>query len=340
MRPEGFDIVTRHARSALVALFFALFSAAPPAGAIPVPSVDWGGSAMGAPRSLRASLHLGPERLRGYGIERPARLAFDEEGALYVLDSRARRVVRLAFLDAAAEGVVFGDDAPASALPHDLALDLRGSLLVLDRSRATVAGYDRRASYLGTRDIDGGLADEVRAPSSRLLRDPFGDLWLLAPQVRDIVPLDARLLRKRQDRFLSPEDSLGDPAAAVFLPQGGGWIADRGAGRLQRFDATGRIRFGVRLEPVPGASGDAATTGTPVDLAVDPSGALYVADMEGSRIVILDRDGRVLQTRWLGGEERPWHPGAIAWGPLDKIAVADESKGEIWIFEVERGGAP
>lgn len=329
--------MSRH-RSALVAILFA-FGAAPTARALPVPAVDLGPS-LGSPRSLRASLFLNRDRLRGYGIERPARLAFDEKGALYVLDARARRVVRLSLFRAEGGGrgigggrpsgggatAVYGDDAPASALPHDLALDLRGSLLVLDRSRATVAGYDRNASYLGTRDLDPALAEEARAPDSRLLRDPYGDLWLLAPRVRDLAPLDARLGRKRQDRFLSPEDSLSEPVAAVFLPQGGGWIADRGTGRLRRFDPTGRIRSGVDLMAA--------------DLAVDGSGSLYVADAQGSRIVVLDREGRIIQERWLGGETRGWRPGAIAWSAEDKVAVADEARGEIWIFDVERGATP
>jgi hypothetical protein len=340
MPPEGFVDVSR-TRSPLVALLFAIAiaGAAPSARALPVPAVDLGQS-LEPPRSLRASLFLDRDRLRGYGIERPARLAFDEDGALYVLDARARRIVRLslfppdgdrgrtggAWTTGGGATAVYGDDAPASALPHDLALDLRGSLLVLDRSRATVAGYDRNASYLGTRDLDPALAEEARAPDSRLLRDPFGDLWLLAPRARDLTPLDARLGRKRQDRFLSPEDSLSEPVAAVFLPRGGGWIADRGARRLWRFDPTGRIRSGQDL---------AAD-----DLAVDGSGSLYVADAAGSKIVVLDREGRVVQHRWLGGEERGWRPGAIAWSQQDKVAVADESRGEIWIFDVERGATP
>ena len=37
-----------------------------------------------------------------------------------------------------------------------------------------------------------------------------------------------------------------------------------------------------------------------------------------------------------GGADRPWHPVAIAWGGGDRVAVADESRGEIWIFAVER----
>ncbi|MEK7349060.1 MAG: hypothetical protein AABZ94_09330 [Candidatus Eisenbacteria bacterium] len=310
--------------------------------ALPSPEIEVRGRDSAPPRSLRAETLLDRERLRAWGIERPSRLAFDEDGSLYVLDTRARRVVRLSLAPRRGESArapagpdaatVFGDDAPASALPHDLVVDARGSLLVLDRSRSTVSAYDRRTAYLGTRDLDPQLADEARAPEARILRDPYGDLWLLAPRTRDLVPLDARLLRRRSDRFLTPEESLGSPTAAVFLPQGGGWIADRAAGTLRRFEATGRVGRSVSV-------GDSLAA-APADLAADASGNIYVADPAGSRVVVFDSDGARLHTRWLGGGTHAWRPGAIAWSGDDRIAVADESRGEIWILAVEREVAP
>jgi hypothetical protein len=232
-------------------MFSILDAAVPrPASPLPGPEIERRGHAAAPPRSLRAEMLLDRDRLRAWGIERPSRLAFDAEGSLYVLDARARRVVRLSLTpsEGAASrdagepdaATLFGDDAPASALPHDLVVDGRGSLLVLDRSRSTVSAYDRRTAYLGTRDLDPQLADEARAPEARLLRDPYGDLWLLAPRTRDLVPLDARLLRRRSDRFLTPEPSVGAPSAAVFLPEGGGWIADR-APESSALRSTGRV---------------------------------------------------------------------------------------------------
>jgi sugar lactone lactonase YvrE len=315
---------------------------APIARALPAPGVELGARAA-PPRSLRAERLLDRERLRAWGIERPARLAFDDTGALYVLDTRARRVVRLAIGPhasgddpGAGNGVatLFGDESGATTLPSDIALDLRGSLLVLDRGGATLLAYDRRSAFLGARDLDPSLAVEARAPESRLLRDPYGDLWLLAPRERDLVPLDARLERRRAGRFLAPEDSLADPVAAAFLPNGGGWIADRGVGRIWRFDTTGRIAGSVAL--------DDSATGSPSDLVSDATGALFVAYAGASRIVVFAADGSRLHTRWLGGDgpTHAWRPGSIAWGGGDRVAVADESRDEIWIFAVEREAAP
>jgi sugar lactone lactonase YvrE len=339
--------VSRNSFLALAAACLAFSDSGPayprPASALPASDIQVQSRAASPPRSLRAETLLDRDRLRAWGIERPSRLASGEDGALYVLDARARRVVRLSLAprreDSARGGsgepeaaAVFGDDAPASALPHDLVVDVRGSLLVLDRSRSTLSAYDRRTAYLGTRDLDPQLADEARAPEARLLRDRYGDLWLLAPRARDLVPLDARLLRRRSDRFLTPEESLGTPTAAVFLPQGGGWIADREAGTIRRFDATGRVGRSVSV-------GDSLAAG-PADLAVDASGAVYVADPVGSRIVIFGADGARLHTRWLGAGDHAWRPGAIAWCGDDRLAVADESRGEIWILIVERESTP
>ena len=336
--------MSRFSRAAWAALLVLASTPAPTARALPAPGVDVGTRADAPPRSLRAERLLDRERLRAWGVERPARLAFDESGDLFVLDARARRVIRLPVgtrsvgddagtgPDGAAGATVFGDESAAASYPHDIALDLRGSLLVLDRAAATVLAYDRRAAFLGTRDLDASLSDEARAPESRLLRDAYGDLWLLAARERDLVPLDGRLLRRRKGRFLDPEDSVSVPVAAAFLPKGGGWIADRGAGRLWRFDATGRIARSV-------AVGDSIEA-SPADLASDASGAVYVADAGGSRIVVFGADGARLHTRWLGASDRSWRPGAIAWGGGDRVAVADESRDEIWIFAVEREAAP
>jgi hypothetical protein len=341
--------VSRIVLAAWAALVLLAVPLAPRARALPAAGVDVGTRAAGPPRSLRAERLLDRERLRAWGIERPARLAFDESGDLYVLDARTRRVVRLALgTRPSGDGdganpdgaTIFGDESPAGSLPNDIAVDLRGSLLVLDRAGATLLAYDRRTAFLGARDLDPSLAEEARAPESRLLRDAYGDLWLLAPRERDVVPLDGRLLRRRSGRFLTPEDSLSAPVAAAFLPSGGGWIADRGVGRIWRFDTTGHLVRSAAL----GDSGD-SIGGSPSDLATDASGALYVADVGASRIVVFGADGARLHARWLGGGDggagdKAWRPGAIAWGGADRVAVADESRDEIWIFAVEREGTP
>ncbi|HSQ59947.1 MAG TPA: hypothetical protein VLT84_05900 [Acidobacteriota bacterium] len=295
------------------------------------------------PRALRADRLLERAWLQARGIGAPARLVFDEEGALYVLDAAARRVIRLPLGPRAGGSsaeppetgapLPFGEDVAPSWLPTDFALDLRGSLLVLDRAAAAVTAYGRRAEPLGSREVDPALAEESRAADARLIRDSFGDLWLLAPRERDLVPLGGRLERRRSSRFLMPEGELEAPVAAAFLPRGGGWIADGSLAVLRRFAATGAMTItAAPNDSVPFA---------PSDLATDGSGALFVADAAGGRVSVFAGDGALLTTHWLsGGGGRPWRPAAIAWSRDDRVAVADPSRGEIWILSVEREGTP
>lgn len=317
---------------------------APPAARAALPDVSASQSSAAAPpRTLRAERLLDRAWLQARGIGAPARLAFDDEGALFVLDAAARRVVRVplgprlggASADPAETGapLSFGEDVAPSWLPTDLALDLRGSLLVLDRAAASVAAYGRRAEPLGSREVDPSLAEDARAAGARLVRDPFGDLWLLAPRERDLVPLGARLDRRRSGRFLMPEEALEAPVAAAFLPRGGGWIADGSLALVRRFAPTGAMTIA--------AAPNDSVPFSPADLATDGSGALFVADAAGGRVVVFGAGGALLATHWLSaGGGRPWRPAAIAWSRDDRVAVSDPSRGEIWILAVEREAAP
>jgi len=318
--------------AAFIAILLAAFAPAAvcPAGA----PATTGETPRGEPRTLRAERLLDRDWLRERGIEAPSRLAFDDAGALYVLDGSARRVIRLPLESAGADRYGepaadrYGEEMAASWIPSDLALDLRGSLLVLDRASASVAAYARRGEALGDRDLDPPLQDEARAAGARLLRDPYGELWLLAPRERDLVSLDARLRRRRVGRYLLPEASLEFPVAAAFLPRGGGWIADAGNGVLRRFEATGRLSATAHAPD--------SIAFEPSDLASDATGAVYASDAAGCRVIAFGPDGAPLAIHWLSGDGRPWRPAAIAWSPADRIAVADPGRGEIWILAVVR----
>jgi hypothetical protein len=292
----------------------------------------------GLPRALRAERLLDRAWLRARGIDVPSRLAFDDAGGLYVIDGRGRRVVRLAldpassdrYAEAAADA--YGEEIASSWIPADLALDVRGSLLALDRASGSIVAYARRGEALGGRDLDPSLRDEARSAGARLLRDPYGELWLLAPRERDLVSLDDRLRRRRVARYLVPEDSIEAPVAAAFLPRGGGWVADAGRGHLRRFEATGRLAATAR--PADSLAFE------PTDLAADGAGVVYAADAAGGRVIAFGPSGAVAAVHWLTGAGPAWRPGAIAWSVDDRLAVADPARGEIWILAVERDDSP
>ena len=282
---------------------------------------------LGAPAALRADVVLDRDALAGFGVPRPTALAFDGDGALYILDASSRRVVKLdprgKFLHSVGG---YGDDPASLTLPEEIIVDRRESLLVLDRARGSLVAFDRTGSFLATRPFEDDLAEAAREPGARLLLDVFGRLWLLLPRERDLVPLDDRLRRARTARFLTPEDALQEPALASPLPGGDGWLYDGGSHALRRYRSSGAL----------GAPADTASIEMSA-LATDRAGYLYAADPVTQRLVVRDPGGRVVIERMLGGPGVPWTPTSVAWSRLDRVAVADRARGEIQILAVERG---
>ena len=302
-----------------------------PAGA--APSINRTAPA-GPPVALRTERIVDREALEALGVPRPSRLVYDAAGDLYVLDAQSRRVVKLdprgaPLLDLGG----YGEDEASFSLPCDLVVDSRQSLLVLDRGKGTVIAFDPAGRFLAARSFGDGVSEEAFAPAARLRIDPFGALWLIAARSRDLVPLDERLERARQSRFLAPEESLSTIAASAFLPGGGVWVHDAGAGVLRRFGASGRLLGSV-------AFGDSTGSAEPSDLAADGDGYLYAPDVQGQRILVYDSEGALRLTRTLGGPTAPWRPAALAVSRLDRIAVADPARGEIQILVIERERAP
>jgi DNA-binding beta-propeller fold protein YncE len=266
--------------------------------------------------------------LESWGVARPARLAFDADGALYILDTTRRRLVKVSPEGRLLHEVTLsGEDSAPRAEPGDIVADARGSILILDRAAASVGAYDKSGSLLASHPLGTDLGAEARDPRASLLMDAFGRLWLVAPRERDLVRLDASLARARAGRFLTPEDSVPVPRAAVSAANGEVWIAD--GGTLRRFHASGALAGTVPL-------GDtlAAAIGA---LASDRWGYVYAADGAGQRILVFGPTGARALERMTGGASVPWRPGAIAWSPFDRLAVADPERGEVQLLGIERG---
>jgi streptogramin lyase len=265
-------------------------------------------------------------------VSRPTRLAFDGEGALYILDASRRRLVKV---DPAGrllhEVTLSGEDVAPRVEPADVVVDARGSVLVLDRATTSVLAYDKGGARVATQQFEDDLREEAEDPRASLLLDAFGRLWLIAPRERDLVRLDASLGRDRSGRFLTPEDSVAVPAAATTLPNGETWIADSPGGTLRRFRASGAL---ARAVAAPDSASQVAA------LASDKSGYVYAGDVIGQRIVIYRPDGSLVLERTLGGASSPWRPAAIAWSTMDVLAAADPERGEVQIFTIEREPLP
>lgn len=287
------------------------------------------------PVALRARATWDRDALEAAGIHSPERLLYGPDGTLYVLDGESRRIVALDPGGRAVRAVGgYGADEASLQVPVDLVLDPRGSLLVLDRARGAVVAFDPSGRFLTSRALTGEALEEGRMPGARLLRDPFGTLWLLAPSTRDVMPLDDRLGPARVSPFLEPRDSLRAPTLAAFAPSGDVWVYDAGSRALRRFDSGGRLRLRASI-------GDSASAPfEPAAIAADASGALCVADPAGQRILVLAPTGAPALVRILGGGSRAWRPTALAVSAGGLLATADIERDEIQILSIVREEGP
>src|ERR1039458_1119176 len=96
------------------------------------------------------------------------------------------------------------------------------------------------------------------------------------------------LLGGSQDGRAALSATLSVPSAVVTDANGTVYIALKGAHQVVRIDSSGVLRT-IAGNGVPGSSGDggpavSALINTPVGLAMDQSGALFIVDSLGSRI--------------------------------------------------------
>ena len=122
---------------------------------------------------------------------------------------------------------------------------------------------------------------------------------------------------------------LAEPVGLAVTADGLVYLADAGAHRVYAVDlAVGRVSVALGTGTA-GAAADGATaalarTDTPVDVALGPDGAVYVAELRNHRVVRLDPDGTVAAFAGTGvagdsGDGGPargarlQRPAAIAW---------------------------
>ena len=128
-------------------------------------------------------------------------------------------------------------------------------------------------------------------------------------------------------------DDLEQPRAVVAdLHSGEILVCDTLGNRIVIFDEQGRFRY-----EIPGG----ATFQSPVDLAVDPEGYLFVLSQVSSDVSLLDFDGRLIRKAPLSGlPEDAAAPRfvSLAISPDgDRLYLMDSDNDRLWI--TDRGGA-
>ena len=263
----------------------------------------------------------------------PTGVAVSSTGTLFVSDYLSHRVLRYDSArtktnGAPADGVLgqslfttsnFGFSAAAMASPGGIALDASGTLWVADTNNQRVTRFASAATKPNGGAADGLLGhanftDPATVDARRMdgprgvAQDPVSGKVFVSDTIRN------RILRFASAATLqsgaSAEAVLGQPdftsstegATAGKLRQPAGlamdsagrlWVADRGNGRVLRFDNAASKASGAAADGVLGqanfttvSSGPSNTLlGSPGAVAINASGTLWVADQANNRCV-------------------------------------------------------
>jgi sugar lactone lactonase YvrE len=266
---------------------------------------------------------------------RPAGVALDAFGRVYVTDRALHRLQRFA-PDGKwiGENGALGSEDGALRRPGDVVTAGALAMAVLDEENLRILSYDlfglqqRTLVELGPQGLgsSAGRIDPVALASDR------GGALYVADADRDrILILDAG------GRLSGTITSTGADGGAfrglaglAVSRRGQIVVAERTSARIQRLDAGGRMlaRFAIDVRPGRGR----------VPVAIDDSLRIAVADEATGRLWVFDADGTLLARR--EKLSRPW---ALVFGAAGELWVTESGSGRVTRLRLARptpGRAP
>ena len=283
-------------------------------------------------------------------LNHPAGVAVDGLGDLYIAESREHMIHRvdasgtITTVAGTGEPGFGGDGGPAVEAqfggPVSVAVDSTGALYIADTLNRRIRRVDPGGTITTVAGIgeigysgDGGLAvnAQLRYPTGVAV-DNTGALYIADSENHRIRRVDVSgTLRTiagtgesgySGDGVLATGAWLHTPGRVAVDGAGNLYIADSGNHRIRRVDVSGTIRTiaGTGERGYGGDGGPAveAQLGYPVSLAVDGSGALYIADSGNHRIRRVDPAGDI--TTVAAGLHTP---GGVAVDGSGSLYIAD-----------------
>ena len=285
-------------------------------------------------------------------LDFPAGLALDQTGDLYIADSENQRI-RKVLPNGIISTALGGSPSIALYTPLGVAVDASGDILVGDASY-TVRAYTPAGKWsivAGTGAPgyagDGGPAVGALLTSVRDLAAAAGGRLYIADGVRvRCVDDSGTIWTAAGDGYLHAigdgasalAANLSGPSAVALDFAGNLYIADPGTQRVRKVDSnnviqtlagTGAAGGGGELVP-----GIVSALNTPMGVAVDPSGIVYIADTYNHRIRAVSADGRISTVAGTGNpgtgaEGQPWTLTPLR-GPR---GVTVDRKGTLYIVD-------
>jgi tripartite motif-containing protein 71 len=219
----------------------------------------------------------------------------------------------------------------ALADPSGVTTDAFGRIYVTDASQHRLVRFDPAGTWLGEAGALGSGAGDLRRPGAVAAVGSLGVAVLDRENLRIVLyDLFGRLVGVLAD-FAALEEQVGRVSPVGLAADRGGalYVADADRDRVLALDFSGRyVRslggFGVGAGSFRGLAG----------IAVGPGGELFTAERTGARVQRLDAAGSPL-----GAWPLPVRPGrgriALAVDDSSRVAVADETAGRLWLFDLD-----
>jgi sugar lactone lactonase YvrE len=261
-------------------------------------------------------------------LNNPYNVAVDNPGNIYIADYDNNRIRKVSIASGlistiAGTGVAgySGDQGPAiSAMikqPRGIVVDGTGNVYFSDQGNfrirkidasgtiTTVAGTGQQG-YSG----NGGLATLAQIKSSHSLAiDPNGDLVIADTWnhcIRKVIMSTGNIITIAGtgsagfsgDNGLATLATLKYPTGIAIDGSGNIYITDQENNRIRKVSATDSLIYTIGGTGIAGYSGDngpaiAAELNSPVGLAVDAPGNIYISDSQNNRIRKIDTFGNI-----------------------------------------------
>ncbi len=300
-------------------------------------------------------------------LNRPAGIALDVTGNLYIADyanNRVRKVAPDGIVTTVAgngNGGYFGDGGPATSaelnLPVGVAVDAASNLYIADQynnyvravsSLGIIAAFAGNGSYGSSGDGGPAMSAQLHHPTG-VAGDAIGNLYIadkLNNRIRKVAP-DGSIATIAGD---GPSGQSGDNGPAVdgrlHSPQGVAsdgdgnlYIADTLNNRIRKISPGGTITTvaGTGTAGYFGDGGQAtnAQLAAPCGVAIDAAGNLYIADSSNNRIRLVSRTGIIATIAGTGAKGYSGDGGPATRAPLNNPwGIAVDAAGNIYLADL------
>jgi sugar lactone lactonase YvrE len=237
-----------------------------------------------------------------------------------------------------------GSDSGHFNNPLGVAVDA-SRIYVADENNHRVQVFDRvTRAYQATISQGWGTGNTQFKNPSDVAVDSAGNIYVADRQNARVQQFNSSLAYVRTYGttgvpYLTDNNRYNKPSGMAVGPDGSMYLTEERGQRLIKLDAAGQAQWTVGQAGVAGGSSDNTRFNRPTDVALAPSGLIYVADTVNNRIQIFNPDGSYYGTLGAGygtGDYQFKYPYGLFITPDGTIYVADYDNHRVQIYNSSR----